>query len=167
MRYLPLSLQFFLIEGKITSRVFPGGPVVKNPLANTGDTGSIPDLGRPCMQQSTPTIHHNYRAHVPKAWAPARREWQQGEMVLWMGGWWQSGKVSFAERFRGRGEAEKRWVCVHGEGERWSSESRQAARGWEEGWRPVFPNLQSLFSSHPLHTWVPLHLTYLPFFFIF
>ena len=25
---------------------FPGGPVVKNPPANAGDTGSIPDLGR-------------------------------------------------------------------------------------------------------------------------
>ena len=24
----------------------PGGPVVKNPPANAGDTGSIPDLGR-------------------------------------------------------------------------------------------------------------------------
>ena len=28
------------------SRGFPGGSVVKNPLANAGDTGSIPDLGR-------------------------------------------------------------------------------------------------------------------------
>ena len=25
---------------------FPGGPVVKNPLANAGDTGSIPGPGR-------------------------------------------------------------------------------------------------------------------------
>ena len=25
---------------------FPGGSVVKNPPANTGDTGSIPGLGR-------------------------------------------------------------------------------------------------------------------------
>ena len=25
---------------------FPGGPVVKNPPANAGDTGSIPGLGR-------------------------------------------------------------------------------------------------------------------------
>ena len=24
---------------------FPGSPVVKNPLANAGDTGSTPDLG--------------------------------------------------------------------------------------------------------------------------
>ena len=28
------------------SRGFPGGPVVKNPPANTGDTGSIPGPGR-------------------------------------------------------------------------------------------------------------------------
>ena len=27
-------------------RDFPGGTVVKNPPANAGDTGSIPDLGR-------------------------------------------------------------------------------------------------------------------------
>ena len=27
-------------------RGFPGGPVVKNPPANAGDTGSIPGLGR-------------------------------------------------------------------------------------------------------------------------
>ena len=27
-------------------RGFPGGPVVKNPPANAGDTGSIPALGR-------------------------------------------------------------------------------------------------------------------------
>ena len=28
---------------------FPGGPVVKNPPADTGDTGLIPDLGRSHM----------------------------------------------------------------------------------------------------------------------
>ena len=35
---------------KALDRVFPGGSVVKNPLANagdTGDTGSNPELGRP------------------------------------------------------------------------------------------------------------------------
>ena len=31
---------------------FPGGSVVKNPPANAGDTGSIPDLGRSHMLQS-------------------------------------------------------------------------------------------------------------------
>ena len=31
---------------------FPGGPVVKNLLANAGDTGSIPGLGRLHMSQS-------------------------------------------------------------------------------------------------------------------
>ena len=67
MRCLPVSLQFSLIEGKVTSRDFLGGPVVKNPPAHTGDMGSIPDLGRPHMQQSVLSIHHNYRAHVPKA----------------------------------------------------------------------------------------------------
>ena len=30
---------------------FPGGPVVKNPSANAGDMGSIPNLGRFHMLQ--------------------------------------------------------------------------------------------------------------------
>ena len=30
----------------------PGGPVVKNPPANAGDTGSIPGPGRSLMSQS-------------------------------------------------------------------------------------------------------------------
>ena len=33
-----------LIESNVWD--FPGGPVVKNPPANAGDTGSVPDLGR-------------------------------------------------------------------------------------------------------------------------
>ena len=35
-----------------TTQGFPGGSVVKNPPANAGDMGSIPDLGRPRMPQS-------------------------------------------------------------------------------------------------------------------
>ena len=31
---------------------FPGGPVVKNPPCNAGDTSSIPGLGRSHMPQS-------------------------------------------------------------------------------------------------------------------
>ena len=31
---------------------FPGGPVVKNPPANAGDTGLVPDPGRPHMPWS-------------------------------------------------------------------------------------------------------------------
>ena len=31
---------------------FPGGTVVKNPLANAGDMGSIPGLGRSLMPRS-------------------------------------------------------------------------------------------------------------------
>ena len=36
----------------IIDRDFPSGPVVKNPPANAGDTGSIPDLGEFHMLQS-------------------------------------------------------------------------------------------------------------------
>ena len=42
-----------LIEG------FPGGPMVKNPPANAGDTGSIPGLGRSPMLQGN-------QAHGPQ-----------------------------------------------------------------------------------------------------
>ena len=38
---------------------FPGGPVVKNPLVNAGDMGSIPCPGRSHMLWS-------YRAHTPQ-----------------------------------------------------------------------------------------------------
>ena len=41
------------VKGKLCSekfiRDFPGGLVVKNPSANAGDTGSLPDLGRSHM----------------------------------------------------------------------------------------------------------------------
>ena len=37
---------------KTEMRGFPGGAVVKDPPAKAGDTGSIPDLGRPHMPQS-------------------------------------------------------------------------------------------------------------------
>ena len=37
---------------------FPGGPVVKNPPANAGDTGLIPRLGRFHMPQATKSMGH-------------------------------------------------------------------------------------------------------------
>ena len=42
-----------LVFLKIFLRSFLGGSVVKNPSANAGDTGSIPDLGRSHMSQSS------------------------------------------------------------------------------------------------------------------
>ena len=36
---------------RITSKGFPGGPVVKNPPANAGDMGLIPGPGRSHMLQ--------------------------------------------------------------------------------------------------------------------
>ena len=44
---------------KPSDRGFPGGSVVKNPPANVGDTGSIPDLGRWHMPRSN-------KAHAPQ-----------------------------------------------------------------------------------------------------
>ena len=48
---------------------FPGGPVVKNPPANAGDTDSIPGLGHFHMQQSN-------RAHSPQLRSPNSRAWE-------------------------------------------------------------------------------------------
>ena len=38
---------------EILGKDFPGGSVVKNPPANTGDMGSIPGLGRSHMPRSS------------------------------------------------------------------------------------------------------------------
>ena len=43
-----------------TNRDFPGGAVVKNPPANAGDTGSIPDLEDPTCHGATKPVRHNY-----------------------------------------------------------------------------------------------------------
>ena len=44
--------QLSYILKKIDKVGFPRGSVLENLLANVGDTGSIPDLGRPHMLQS-------------------------------------------------------------------------------------------------------------------
>ena len=36
---------------------FPGGSVVKNPLANTGDTGSIPGSGKSPGEENGNPLH--------------------------------------------------------------------------------------------------------------
>ena len=47
-------LYLFHTQGKAggLGKGSPGGSVVKNPPANAGDTGSIPDLGKFHMPQS-------------------------------------------------------------------------------------------------------------------
>ena len=52
---------------------FPGGPVVKNPPANAGDTGSTPGLGRSHMPRATKPKCHNYWAYDLQQEKP----WQQ------------------------------------------------------------------------------------------
>ena len=48
-----LGMYFKFARAKIKqNRNFPGGPVVKNPPGNIGDTGSISDLGRFHMPQN-------------------------------------------------------------------------------------------------------------------
>ena len=51
---------------KEEKRGFSGGLVVKNPCANTRNTGSIPGPGRSPCQGVTKPAHHNYCAHKPK-----------------------------------------------------------------------------------------------------
>ena len=41
---------------------FPGGPVVKNPPANAGDTGSTPGLGRSHIPRANKPVRHSYWA---------------------------------------------------------------------------------------------------------
>ena len=51
---MPSSSFNFLFWNKNTQeRGFSGGSVVKNPAANAGDTGSIPDPGRSHVLQSS------------------------------------------------------------------------------------------------------------------
>ena len=52
-----------------TRREFPGGPVVKNPPANAGDTRSIPGLGRFHSHGGTKPIRCDYWAHTAGAHA--------------------------------------------------------------------------------------------------
>ena len=51
------------------ARGFPGGPVVKSPPANAGDTGSLPGPGRSQVPWATKPVHRNY-------WSPQSRALQ-------------------------------------------------------------------------------------------
>ena len=64
---------------------FPGGPVVKNPLANLGDVGSIPGLGWFHMPQATGPQRHGYWSCVlqllepPLKSTPPLHNWWKSE----------------------------------------------------------------------------------------
>ena len=61
------------ICSKILQRDFPGGPVVKNPPANTEDTGSIPGPGRshtPCNYWAAASEARGPRAQAPQEKPP-------------------------------------------------------------------------------------------------
>ena len=49
---------------------FPAGPVVKNPPANEGDMGSIPDLGRSYMLQGNQASVSQLLSLCSRAWEP-------------------------------------------------------------------------------------------------
>ena len=60
------DLEQCLACGKFCTRVnldFPGGPVVKNPPASEGDTGSTPAQEDPMCSGETKPASHNYWAH--------------------------------------------------------------------------------------------------------
>ena len=48
----------------MTAKDFPGNLVVKTPLAEAGDVGSIPDSVRPHMLQATKSMRYNHWAHA-------------------------------------------------------------------------------------------------------
>ena len=52
-------------------KVIPGGPVIRNPPASAGDTGSIPGPGTTCCLATKPG---NYWAHAPWSLCSWRRE---------------------------------------------------------------------------------------------
>ena len=54
------------VIAKIRKKDFPGGTVVKNLLANAGDTGSTPGPGRSHMPRSN-------KAHAPQLLSPHSR----------------------------------------------------------------------------------------------
>ena len=63
MRYHLKPLRMAIIKKSTNNkccRDFPGGAVVKNLLANAGDTGSIPGPGRSHMPKATTPTSHNY-----------------------------------------------------------------------------------------------------------
>ena len=49
---------------KCVYRNFPDSTVDRNPPANSGDTGSIPGLGRFHSHRTTKPVCHNYRARM-------------------------------------------------------------------------------------------------------
>ena len=63
-KFLQLHLLNNAIKKKKKDQGFPGGSVVKNPPANAGDTGSVPNLGRshmprqlnPCFTIAEPVL---------------------------------------------------------------------------------------------------------------
>ena len=70
---------------KDANKGFPGGSVVRNPPANAGDTGLIPDPARSHMLQSNKAMRHNYLACAPELMKPVhlRVHTQQGNPPQW------------------------------------------------------------------------------------
>ena len=53
---------------------FPSGPVVKNPAANAGDTGSILGLGNSTCREALRPCSTTSEAHTPRAYAPQQEK---------------------------------------------------------------------------------------------
>ena len=64
-----IKLNFkILMEKEKKPGVFPGSSVVKNPPANTGDTGSVPSPGRSHVLQSPSAHVAQLLSLCPRAW---------------------------------------------------------------------------------------------------
>ena len=70
------------IKLEIRTQGFPGGSVVENPLADAGDTGLIPDLGRSTCHRATKTRASQQLSLCSKAREPQRLKPMCLETVL-------------------------------------------------------------------------------------
>ena len=62
-----------MVKNKKQNRGFPGGPGVKNPPANAGDTGSIPGLGRSHMPRGNKACS----PQLESLWAATKTQYSQ------------------------------------------------------------------------------------------
>ena len=73
-----LKIKKIIIFVKAPLQDFPGGAAVKNPCANTGDTGSSPVPGRSHMPWSKPQLLSpratTIEARMPRARAPQQEK---------------------------------------------------------------------------------------------
>ena len=79
-----LQRQLYISSCTLGPKGFPGGTAVKNPLANAGDTGSIPGLGRsPGIRNGNPLQYSYLENSMDRgAWQATVHEVKQSQTWL-------------------------------------------------------------------------------------